>query len=71
MEQLAPGTVVVLKNGKAEDRWQLTGSYYPAQGNNPHACYGARRWIKKHSKWSSNAYVIGAHRIVRVEEPGA
>ena len=66
--QLAAGTVVILMKGKAEDRWQLTGDYYPARSDvHTLAVYAARRWIKKNAKWSSNAYLIAATRIVRVE----
>jgi hypothetical protein len=65
-ENLKVGTVVILQNGKAEERWQITS---PITADKYHASgfYGARRWIKKHAKWSGNSYLLSPNNIVRVE----
>jgi hypothetical protein len=60
------GTVVIIKDGKAEQRWQITS---PLKADQYHASgfYGARRWIKKNAKWSSNDYMLSPNQITRVE----
>jgi len=64
---LPVGTVVLIKKGKTEQRWQITRPLSPDKYHQG-GFYAARRWVAKNAKWSSNDYLISPERIVRVEE---
>lgn len=64
-DNLPVGTVIIVNRGKTGQRWKITS---PLTERDESCWYGARRWVKKNNRWSSNEYCIGPSRIVGIED---